>query len=180
MVGLAKRMREEGTTLSGAEIADPPRYLIAVADMPLADPYDPKRLEDKLDAGADVVMTQIAYDVEALNAWADLMRGRGLFERAKVIVGVVPLRSAKAARFMHERLPGVRVPGFMIDDLERAGRDAEEVGIGHTIDVVQGIRGIAGVAGVHLMGMGHDDVVARVVEGAGLFPRPTGVSSVTD
>ena len=65
-------MRDEGTTLSGAEIADPPRYLIAVADMPLADPYDPQRLEDKLDAGADVVMTQIAYDVEALTAWADL------------------------------------------------------------------------------------------------------------
>ena len=122
-------------------------------------------------------MTQIAYDVEALNAWADLMRARGLFERAKVIVGVVPLRSAKAARFMHERLPGVRVPGFMIEDLERAGDDAAEVGIGHTIDVVQGIRGIADVAGVHLMGMGRDDAVARVVEGAGLFPRPTGVAS---
>ena len=91
MVGLAKQMREVGTTLSGAEIADPPRYLIAVADMPLADPYDPKRLEDKLDAGADLVMTQIAYDVEALNAWADLMRARGLFERANVVVGVVPL-----------------------------------------------------------------------------------------
>ncbi|MEO8422951.1 MAG: methylenetetrahydrofolate reductase [Actinomycetota bacterium] len=177
LVGLAKRMREEGTTLSGADIADPPRYLIAVADMPLADPYDPKRLEDKLDAGADVVMTQIAYDIEALNAWADRMRERGLFERAKVIVGVVPLRSAKAARFMRERLPGVRVPAFMIEDLERAGGDAEEVGIGHTIDVVQGIRGIEGVAGVHLMSMGRDDVVARVVEGAGLFPRPTGVSS---
>jgi len=180
MVALAKRMREEGTTLSGAEIADPPRYLIAVADMPLADPYDPKRLEDKLDAGADVVMTQIAYDVEALDAWAELMRGRGLFERAKVIVGVVPLRSAKAARYMHDRLPGVRVPAFMIEDLERAGDDAEVIGIGHTIDVVQGIRGIADVAGVHLMGMGRDDAVARVVEGAGLFPRPTGVSSATD
>jgi methylenetetrahydrofolate reductase (NADPH) len=180
MVGLAKQMRDVGTTLSGAEIADPPRYLIAVADMPLADPYDPKRLEDKLDAGADLVMTQIAYDVEALNAWADLMRARGLFERANVVVGVVPLRSAKAARFMHERLPGVRVPGFMIEDLERAGDDAAEVGIGHTIDVVQGIRGIADVAGVHLMGMGRDDAVARVVEGAGLFPRPTGVASLTD
>lgn len=175
IVSLARRMREEGTTLSGAEIAEPPRYLIGVADMPLADPYDPQRLESKLDAGADVVMTQIAYDIEALSAWAGLMRERGLFERAKVIVGVAPLRSAKAARFMHERLPGVRVPAHMIDDLERAGDDAEEVGMGYTIDVVQGIRGIDGVAGVHLMGMGRDDVVARVVEGAGLFPRPTGV-----
>lgn len=175
MVSLAKRMRDEGTTLSGAEIAEPPRFLIGVADMPLADPYDPQRLEVKLDAGADVVTTQIAYDIEALTAWADLMRGRGLFERAKVIVGIVPLRSAKAARFMNERLPGVRVPAFMIEDLERAGDDAEEVGLGHTIDVVQGVRGIDGVAGVHLMGMGRDDVVARVVEGAGLFPRPTGI-----
>ena len=41
MVALARRMRDEGTMLSGAEIADPPRYLIAVADMPLADRYDP-------------------------------------------------------------------------------------------------------------------------------------------
>jgi methylenetetrahydrofolate reductase (NADPH) len=168
-------MRDEGTTLSGAEIAEPPRYLIGVADMPLADPYDPQRLEVKLDAGADVVMTQIAYDVVALTAWADLVRERGVFARAKVIVGVVPLRSAKVARYMHEHLPGVRVPAHMIDDLERAGDDAEEVGIGHTIDVVQGIRGIEGVAGVHLMGMGRDDVIARIVEGAGLFPRPTGV-----
>jgi methylenetetrahydrofolate reductase (NADH) len=175
MVSLAKRMREEGTTLAGTEIADPPRYLIAVADMPLADPYDPDRLEVKLDAGADVVMTQIAYDVDALTEWADLVRERGVFERAKVIVGVVPLRSAKAARYMHEHLPGVRVPAHMIDDLERAGDDAEEVGLAHTIDVVQGIRGIDDVAGIHLMGMGRDDVVARVVEGAGLFPRPTGI-----
>ena len=180
LVSLAKRMRDEGTTLSGAEIAEPPRYLIAVADMPLADPYDPHRLEVKLEAGADVVMTQIAYDVEALTAWADLVRERGVFERASVIVGVVPLRSAKAARYMHEHLPGVRVPAHIIEDLERAGDDAEEVGIGHTIDVVQGIRGIDGIAGVHLMGMGRDDVVARVVEGAGLFPRPTGVSSAPD
>ncbi len=172
LVGLARRMREEGTTLSGSEIADPPKYLIGVADVPLADPYDPARLEVKLDAGADLVMTQIVYDVEALALWADQMRARGIFERAKVMVGLVPLRSAKAATFMHEHLPGVRVPTWMIESLDRAGDDAPEVGLGLTIDVVQGIRGIADLSGVHLMGMGHDDVVARVVEGAGLFPRP--------
>jgi methylenetetrahydrofolate reductase (NADPH) len=176
LVGLARRMRDEGTTLSGADIAEPPRFLIGVADVPLADPYDPARLEVKLDAGADLVMTQIAYDVEALAAWADRMRSRGLFERVKVIVGVVPLRSAKAARFMDEKLPGVRVPAPMIEALEGAGDEAADVGLGLTIDVVEGIRGIDGVSGVHLMGMGGGDVVARVVEGAGLFPRPVAVS----
>ncbi|MGZ4133091.1 MAG: methylenetetrahydrofolate reductase, partial [Actinomycetota bacterium] len=126
LVALAKRMRDDGTTLSGAEIAEPPRYLIGVADMPLADVYEPARLDVKLDAGADVVWTQIAYDVEALSSWADTARARGLFERTRVIVGVAPLRSAKAARYMDEHLPGVRVPAPMIEALEQAGGDAEE------------------------------------------------------
>ena len=126
-------------------------------------------------------MTQIAYDVEALAGLGRRRCGaRGLFERAHVIVGVVPLRSAKAARFMDEHLPGVQVPASMMSALEAAGDDAGDVGLSLTIDVVQGIRGIDGVSGVHLMGMGHGDVVARVVEGAGLFPRPTAHLVVTD
>jgi 5,10-methylenetetrahydrofolate reductase len=174
VVGLVRRLREQGTTLSGAAIEDPPRYLIGVADLPLADPYDPARLEQKLDAGADLVWTQIAYDVEALAAWAELARARGVFERAKVLIGLVPLRSAKSARFMDDKLPGVRVPPAMMRALEAAGDDAEIVGRDLTIEVVQGIHAIRGVSGVHLMGMGHDASVRAVVEGAGLFPRPTG------
>jgi methylenetetrahydrofolate reductase (NADPH) len=42
-IALARRMREQGTTLAGVELADPPRFLIGVADVPLADPYDPAR-----------------------------------------------------------------------------------------------------------------------------------------
>jgi methylenetetrahydrofolate reductase (NADPH) len=173
-VGLVRRLREEGVTMSGAEVDDPPRYLIGVADLPLAEPYDVGRLEQKLDAGADVIWTQIAYDVEALAAWAEVVRARGIFERAPVLIGMVPLRSAKGARFMNDKLPGVRVPPAMLQALEAAGDDAEQVGRALTIEVVHGIREIAGVSGVHLMGMGHDATVRAVVEGAGLFPRPTG------
>lgn len=173
LVALARRMRDEGTTLSGAELAAPPRFLIGVADVPLTAAYDPTRLEEKLSAGADVVFTQIAYDVEALAAWADRMRARGLFERAKVIVGITPLRNARAARFMEEKLPGVHVPADMVRALEGAGAEEARVGLGITIDVIRGIREIEGIAGLHLMGMGDDEAVARVVERAGLFPRPT-------
>ncbi len=175
MVRLACRLRHEGLTLDGAEIADPPRYLVGVAEMPLADPYDPARLEAKLDAGADVVWTQIAYDVEELASWADGVRARGVFERAKVVVGVAPLRTAAGARFMDEKLPGVRVPHSFMQALDDAGEDAPALGAELTVGVVKAIAQIPGVAGVHLMGMGHDETVRAVVEGAGLFPRPTGV-----
>jgi methylenetetrahydrofolate reductase (NADPH) len=174
VVALARRLRDEGTILSGVELVEPPRFLVGVADMPLADPYEPQRLEAKLDAGADVVWTQIAYDLERLSAWADLMRDRGVFERAKVIVGLVPLASAKQARYLDERLPGVSVPPALVAALEEAGPDAADVGVDLSIDVVRGVRRISGISGVHLMGMGHDGSVRRVVEGAGLFPRPTG------
>ena len=173
----ARRLREAGVTSAGVDLADPPRYLIGVAEVPFADPYDPARLEQKLDAGADAIWTQIAYDLDGLTAWSDDMRARGVFERARVLVGVVPLRTANGARFMDERLPGVRVPPPIIGALDAAGEDAPAVGLDLTVDVVRGIRAIDGVSGVHLMSMGHDDAVRAVVERAGLFPRPTGALS---
>ena len=175
VVAGVRRMRDEGISASGAELSSPPRFLIGVAELPLADPYDPARLEQKLDAGADLIWTQIAYDVEALAAWADGARARGVFERASVLVGLVPLRTAGGARFMHDRLPGVRVPAAVIDVLDAAGEDAPQVGLDLTVEIVRGIRAIEGIGGVHLMGMGHDDAVRAVVDRAGLFPRPTGV-----
>jgi len=174
VVRSARRLRDEAITSAGLEIADPPRYLIGVAEVPLADPYDPARLEQKLDAGADLIFTQIAYDIEALTAWADGARARGVFERASVLVGLAPLRTVTGARFMDERLPGVRVPTAIIDALEAAGDDAPRVGLDLTVEVLGQIRTIDGVSGVHLMGMGHDDTVRAVVDAAGLFPRPTG------
>ena len=172
VIGLARRMRDDGTTLANAELADPPRYLIGVADLPFAEPYDPSKLESKLDAGADFVTTQIVYDAERLSAWADAMRPRGLFERAKVIIGVTPLRSAKQARFMDERLPGVRVPSPTIAALEAAGGDAGAVGMDLTVQLVGAIQTIPDIAGIHIMAMGHDAVTRDLVERTGLFPRP--------
>jgi methylenetetrahydrofolate reductase (NADH) len=172
VIALARRMREDGTTLSGAELADPPRYLVGVADVPFADPYDPVRLAAKLDAGADFVTTQIVYDAERLATWAETMRAEGLFERAKVIIGVTPLRGARQARFMDEKLPGVHVPVAMVEQLEGAGDDAPAVGMELTAKLVEDIRRIPDVAGIHVMAMGHDDVTRELVERAGLFPRP--------
>jgi methylenetetrahydrofolate reductase (NADPH) len=174
LVGLARRMRDDGTSLAGAELADPPRFLIGVADAPLAEPYLPEKLESKLDAGVDFVVTQIAYDVERLGTWADTMRPRGLFERAKVLIGVTPLRSAAQARFMDEKLYGVSVPAETVAALDAAGDDAPTVGMELTVRLVDAIRAIPEVAGIHVMALGRDDATRELVERANLFPRPTG------
>lgn len=172
LVRLAAGLRDTGRLPSGAEIADPPRYFIGVADVPLAEAYDPGRLEAKLDAGAAFVMTQIVYDVEALAAWVGIARSRGIVERAALIAGVAPLSSAKQARFLNEKVPGVTVPDDLIGALEEAGPEASAVGVAQCVEVVGRLRSLAGIAGVHVMGMGHEEGVRAVVEGAGLLPRP--------
>ena len=171
LVGLAAGLRDEGRLLSGATIDGRPRYLIGVADLPLAAGYDPTRLEAKISAGADFVQTQIVYDVEAFTAWADGARSRGVFDRVAVIAGVAPLRNARQARLVAS-LPGVSVPADVLRALEEAGADAETEGTRLAILIVNGLREIPGLAGVHLMGLGQESAVRRVVEGAGLLPRP--------
>jgi 5,10-methylenetetrahydrofolate reductase len=174
LVRLAASLRNEGRALSGEVIAEAPGYFIGVADPPLAAEYDPGRLEAKLEAGAEFVQTQIVYDLEALAAWADRVRERGIFERAFVLVGVAPLRSARTARYMNENVPGVTVPDRIVRSLEEAGPDAEAKGVRMAVDIVNGLKGIDGVAGVHVMGLGREESVRRVIEAAGLTPRPTG------
>jgi methylenetetrahydrofolate reductase (NADH) len=177
LVSLASNLRAEGRLPSGAEVADPPRYFVGVSDTPILDHYDPARLEVKLDAGAHFVMTQIAYSVDRLAAWADEVRPRGVFERATVLVGVAPLRSAKQARYMDEHLPGVHVPAELMQALEDAGPEAEALGTAQCVEVVTELQKIPGVAGVHVMGLGREEVVRHVIEGAGLLPRPASGSA---
>jgi methylenetetrahydrofolate reductase (NADPH) len=172
LMSLAARLREESRLPSGAEIDPAPRYFVGVADSPLVERYDPARLEIKLDAGAGFVMTQIAYDLDRLAEWAEIVRPRGVFERAAVFVGVAPLRSAKQARYMNEHLPGVHVPNGLVRALEDAGPEAEALGTAQCVDIVSGLQAMQGVSGVHVMGLGREEAVRRVIEGAGLLPRP--------
>ena len=172
LVRFVVKLRDEGMLLSGAPAQLPPRYFVGVADVPLADGYDPGRLEGKAEAGADFVQTQIAYDVDAIGAWADQIRARGIFERMFVLVGVAPPRSAATARYVRDHLPGVAVPEAVLDRLEQAGERAEDEGVRLTVEIIERLRTIPGIAGVHVMGLGHEEAVRRVIEAAGLLPRP--------
>ncbi|HEX6231391.1 MAG TPA: methylenetetrahydrofolate reductase [Actinomycetota bacterium] len=172
LVHIAVRLREEARLPSGAEIESPPRYFVGVVDEPLIADYDIRHLEAKLDAGADFVQTQIAYDLEGVVEWADAVRPHGVFERASILVGVAPLRSLRMARWMNDHLPGVTVPEHLLGNLERAGEDEGSVGIQLTVDLIGQLRRIPGVAGIHLMCLGREETVGRVAEAAGLLPRP--------
>jgi methylenetetrahydrofolate reductase (NADPH) len=171
LVGLVRRLRDEGRFLSGGSAEAPPRFFVGVADVPLAPGYSFDRLERKAEAGAHFVQTQIVFDVDAYGEWVEGARERGLLERLFVLAGVAAPKGPKVARYMREHLPGVVVPDRVVEALDRAGPDAEDEGVRVAVEVVGGLRAM-GVSGVHVMGLGRTEPVRRVIEAAGLLPRP--------
>jgi methylenetetrahydrofolate reductase (NADH) len=172
LVRLADGLRREGRLMSGAQIDMAPRYFIGVADVPLLPSYAFDRLEEKAEAGADFVQTQIVFDVEAFESWAEKARTRGIFERMFVLAGVAVVQGVRTARYIRDHLPGVNVPDRMIELLDDAGPDAEAEGVRLAVEVVAKLKAIQGIAGIHVMGLGRMDPVRHVIESAGLMPRP--------
>jgi methylenetetrahydrofolate reductase (NADPH) len=95
-----------------------------------------------------------------------------VLERAAVFVGVAPLRSVKQARYMNEHLPGVHIPDDLLQALEDAGPEAAALGTAQCVEIVSGLQAMRGISGVHVMGLGREEAVRHVIEGAGLLPRP--------
>ncbi len=104
-----------GEDAAGSPIGQPAGFTIACALDPTAADAATEwdRLERKLAAGADLIMTQPLYDegqVEAMLAEADRRFGPGGFP-VPVLLGVLPLQSARHAEFLHNEVPGHHDPG---------------------------------------------------------------------
>ncbi len=89
-----------------------------------------------------------------------------------VLAGVAVPSGPRSARFMRDHLPGVSVPDSVLVPLEDAGPDAPDEGVRLTVEVIARLKAIRGIAGIHVMGLGHSGSVGRVIEAAGLLPRP--------
>jgi methylenetetrahydrofolate reductase (NADPH) len=170
-----RTMRDEGVYLSGRELSVRPRLFLGAASNPFAPPLDwrPQRLAKKIAAGADFIQSQYCFDIPRLQEFMRRVRDLGLHEKAFFLVGVGPLRSDRAASFMRAHVPGVHIPDEIVDRLRKTPKaDKREEGKRICVEVIQQAREIEGVHGVHLMAYRQEELVAEIVEEAGLLPRP--------
>ncbi len=174
----ARIMRDQAVFLSGRKLTAPPRFFLGAAANPFAPPYDwrPERLAKKIAAGADFIQTQYCFDVDRLRAYMQRARDLGLPDKAFILVGVGPLRSDKAAEFMRRKVPGVVIPDEIVTRLRQTPKERQrEVGKQICVEIIQQVREIEGVAGIHLMAYRQEELVAEIVQAAGLLPRPRGI-----
>ena len=167
-----RMMRDEGKFLSGRAIKVPPRVFLGAAANPFAPPFEfrPLRLAGKIEAGAQFVQTQYCFDIPLLQRYMEQVRDLGLHEQCFILVGVGPLASARAARWIRSNVPGIHIPDAVIERLEGA-EDQKLEGMKVCIEMIQQAREIPGVAGVHIMAYRQEKMVPDIVRGAGLGQR---------
>lgn len=175
LIAMVKKMRDEGKFLNEEEIDEPPRLFIGAAANPFADPVEYRiyRLANKIDAGADFIQTQCIYNMPRFRTFMKQAVDMGLTEKAYILAGVTPMKSAGMAQYMSKMVPGMDVPQELIARLKGAGKGNQaEEGIKFAIEQIEEFKEMAGVAGVHLMAIEWEHKVPEIAERAGVLPRP--------
>ena len=170
-----RNMREEGRDMSGFDLQGPPRMFIGAAANPFADPFEYRviRLAKKIDAGADFIQTQCVYNMDRFREWLRLAREEGLTEKVYILAGVTPLKSKGMAAYMNKRVAGMDIPEHVIKRMGGVAKeDAPREGINICLETIAELRELEGVHGVHIMAIEWEEIVAEIVESAGLLPRP--------
>jgi len=170
LLSAIRGMRDDARFLSGRKITTPPGVFLGAAANPFAPPYDwrPLRLAKKIEAGAQFIQTQYCYDIDMLQRYMGAVRDLGLHEKCFILVGVGPLASAKAARWIRANVPGVHIPDAVIDRLSGA-EDQKHEGKQICIDLIGEIRAIKGISGVHVMAYRQEHLVTEIIQESGIL-----------
>jgi methylenetetrahydrofolate reductase (NADPH) len=175
LLRIARILRDEGTYLSGRPLSSPPSFLIGAVENPFAPPADfrPIRLAKKVEAGAEFIQTQICFNVDRMREFMRIATELGVPETAWILAGVYVPRSARAAKYLRDWVPGIDVPDHVVRRLEGvAAERQEEEGVRMAVEICEEIRAMPGIAGLHLMSIKGDHAIGAVVEELGLLPRP--------
>lgn len=174
MIWILRRMRDEGRYLDGREIKFPPKFFLGAAASPFAS--EPKfqalREHKKVNAGAQFFQTNLVYDMDRFEIWLNEIAKRGILDKVYIMVGITPLKSLKMTQYMTQ-VPGVYIPPAILkrmEDADKAG-NAQEEGVQIALELVRKIKEYEkqGVHGLHIMPVGWEDIVPRIVKEAGLM-----------
>lgn len=141
-------------------------------------------LKQKQDEGADYIMTQLCWDMDAFRYWMDAIRSAGI--TMPVDVGIMPVMDAAATMNMalsrngcvmprelsaliskHWIFPNPFAPAESEESIAQKKAGFKEAGMEYTIKLIDEYR-VSGIAGIHLYALNKFDDVARLVKESGI------------
>jgi methionine synthase / methylenetetrahydrofolate reductase(NADPH) len=150
-IGLTNMVNKlnHGLDLGNNPIGCPTAFCIGVGVNPGAINLEEeiKRFEYKVEAGAEYAITQPVFDAEQLCSFLKRIE----HVRIPIVAGIWPLVSFRNAEFLHNEVPGVRVPQSIMERMRQASARGKEAGrdeglkiaremLLETRDVIQGVQ----------------------------------------
>jgi methionine synthase / methylenetetrahydrofolate reductase(NADPH) len=161
LVNIIHRLNH-GLDLAGNPIGDPTGFCIGVGVNPGAINLDEelRRLDWKIEAGAEYVVTQPVFDIRILERFMK----RITHVKLPLLCGIWPLVSYRNAEFMNNEVPGASVPPEILDRMRKTTTKEEGFAEGVKIakETYQYVKGE--VAGIQLSApMGRIEGVAMIL-----------------
>ena len=165
LVGILKRLNR-GEDQAGRPIGAPAGFTVACALDPTAADLDREidRLGRKLGAGADVIMTQPIYERAQWERFRERLAIRWGSDRPPrpVLLGILPLHTARHAEFLHNEVPGITIPDHVRAAMAGAGERGAEVGLEMAMSLLLEMRPL--VQGTYIMpSFGRYEMAAELV-----------------
>ena len=166
MLWILRRMRDEGTYLDGRKMKNPPKFFLGAATSPFASDPELQAIRDhkKINAGAQFFQTNLIFEPDRLDLWLGQLDKRGILNKVYILAGIAPLKSYKAALYLHNKVPGVFLPANILNRMEKAGEGAPEEGVQIALELIDSIKQKKGINGIHLMTLGWESIVERIVK----------------
>ncbi len=127
LVHILSRMNR-GEDLAGNPIGEPPGFLVGASFNPTAEDLDEEveKLRRKVEAGAHAFWTQPVFEIGALENALERVGDDGVC----ILLGLMPLRSARQAEFLHHEVPGINIPKHVREKLAALSpEDAPKYGV---------------------------------------------------
>ena len=165
LIKLIKQGFNTGIDQSGTSIGQPTNFFVGAA-LNLNPPEPDQEIRNtyrKLQAGVDFFLTQPVFTAGEGPAFLEKYAARHPPLDRPVLVGILPLVSARHASFLHNEVPGVSIPEQARRRMEMAGEAGAKVGVELAVELIEAVKPWA--QGVYLMPQfSRYDLVAEIIE----------------
>lgn len=157
---------QSGTDLGGHALQGTPTFCVGAVVNPGAPDRQTelRRMEDKVNRGAQFFQTQAVYDPEAFAQFMHKVR----HHQVTVLASLIVLRSAGMARRLQASLPGLSIPAIVVEELDKAA-DPVQKGIALAGRISRDLKGLC--QGVHLITIGQERHIPQILQEAELGDR---------
>ena len=154
-----------GEDMGGNKLDGTPEFFLGASITPEYEPFELQMMKTKLKikAGAKFFQTQGVYEIETMRKLREATKDMGIY----ILAGIIPLKSAGMAKYMNKNVPGINVPDYIIERLQKSENKVQE-GIKIAAELITQLKEENLCEGIHIMAIGAEENVPLILDEAGL------------